>query len=162
MAEALTTRTRLLVVWEIQKDESGATIRFQQGGHGHLGLREANYATHLRLARRSHERQHPVGVSFGEGDVITELSRADNDVPTELWEEDPGRVRVLFQGHDAVFGLKLDHPESARIRALLDEGLRQKARVWFIAHKPGLTLLDVLPACVPASDSGSTTPAAEP
>jgi hypothetical protein len=53
---------------------------------------------------------------------------------------------VLFQGHDGVFRLRPEHPESARLRAELDEALRQKARVWFIAQKPDLALLDVLPA----------------
>src|SRR5207245_1115531 len=154
--EALTTLTKLLVVRDLQEDGSGAALHFQGGGHGRLFLRDANYATHLRLARRSHERQHPVGVSFGEGQAITELIRADNDVPTQLWEEDADRARVLFQGHDGVFRLKPDHPESARIRALLAESLRQQAPVWFIAQKPDLALLDVLPVggAVAASQTG--------
>jgi hypothetical protein len=146
MVKALTTGTRLRVVREVHEDESGAAIRFQQGGQGHLALGDANYATHLRLARRSQERQHPVGVTFGEGQTITEIIRADNDVPSHLWEEEPGQARVLFQGHDGVFRLRPDHPESARLRAELGESLRQKARVWFIAQKPDLALLDVLPA----------------
>lgn len=155
MVEALTTRTRLLIVREVQEDEGGAALRFQQGGHGRLSLRDANYATHMRLARRSQERQHPVGVSFGEGHTITELIRADNDVPSQLWEVEPDQARVLFQGHDGVFRLRPDHPESVRIRALLGEALRQKARVWFIAQKPELALLDVLPAgwAAPASQT---------
>jgi hypothetical protein len=146
MAETLTTLTRLFIVREIQEDGSGATIHFQQGGSGRLDLRDANYATHLRLSRRSQERQHPIGVTFSERQVITELIRADNDVPAQLWEEDRDRARVHFQGHDGVFHLKSDHPESTRIRALLDEALRQKAPVWFVAQKPDLALLDVLPA----------------
>ncbi len=146
MVEALTTRTRLLVVREIQEDESGAELRFQQGRQGRLDLRDENYATYLRLARRSHQRQHPLGVSFGEGSTITELIRADNDVPLELGEEDPDRARVYFQGHDGVFCLKRDHPEFTRIRAVVGDALRQKARVWFIAEKPALALVDVLPA----------------
>lgn len=145
MAEALTTLTRLLVVREIQEGESGATLRFQQGSHGHLTLGDANYPTHLRLARRSQERQHPVGVSFSEGHAITELVRADNDVPTELWDENPDRSHVLFQGHDGVFHIKSDYPEFARLRAVLCEALREKTPVWFVVHKPDLALLDVLP-----------------
>jgi hypothetical protein len=154
MAEALTTLTKLRIVREIQEDESGATLHFQQAGDGHLVSHAPDYATYLRLAKRSKERQHPVGVSFGEGHAITELIRADNDVPTELLEEGPDRARLLFQGHDGVFRLKLDRPESACLRAVLAEALGQKARVWFIAQKPDLTLLDVLPA-------GGTVPTKE-
>jgi hypothetical protein len=44
-----------------------------------------------------------------------------------------------------VFRLKRDHPGFDRVRAWLDEALRLKARVWFIAQKPDLALLDVLP-----------------
>ncbi len=90
--------------------------------------------------------QLPVGLSIGDGHAITELTPADNDVPAQLWEEGADRVRVLFQGHDGVFCLKADHPEFARIRSLLDEALRQKARAWFVAQKPDLALLDVLAA----------------
>ena len=92
MFEALTARPGLLVVREIQEDENGATLCFQQGGHGRLTLCDANYARHLQIARRSRERQHPIGVRFGEGEVITELLRADNDVPAELWEEHPTKL----------------------------------------------------------------------
>ena len=146
MAQALTTGTRLLVVTEIGEDETGASLRFQQGGQGRLALGDANYPTDLRLARRSQERQHPVGVTLGEGQTVTELIRADNDVPSQLWEEEPGQTRVLFQGHDGVFRLAPEHPESARLRAHLEEALRHKAHVWFIAQKPELSLLDILPA----------------
>jgi hypothetical protein len=152
MAEALTVLTRLLVVSEILEDESGATLRFQQGGDGRLTLRDPRFPANLRLARRSQERQHPVGVSFGEGHAITDIIRADNDVPAQLWEEGE-RARVLFQGHDGIFWLKPDHPESARIRALLMEAIREKARIWFIAQND-LALLDVLAAgWVPALDT---------
>jgi hypothetical protein len=146
MVKALTTGTTLRTVREVHEDECGAALRFQQGGQGRLAVGDVNYATHLRLARRSQERQHPVGVSFGEGQTITEVIRADNDVPSQLWEEEPGQVRVLFQGHDGVFRLRPEHPEAARLRAELGEALQQKARVWFIAQKPDLALLDVLPA----------------
>jgi hypothetical protein len=74
------------------------------------------------------------------------LIRADNDVPAQLWEEGPDGVRVLFQGHDGVFRPRSDDPDSARIRTLLREALAQKAPVWFIADKPDLALLDILPA----------------
>jgi hypothetical protein len=145
MAETLTTLAKLLIVREIQEDANGAVLGFRDGGQGRLAIQDANYATHLRLARRSQERQHPVGVSFGEGQVIAELIRADNDVPAQLWEEQPDRAQVLFQGHDGVFRLKPDHPDPDRIRAVLEQALRQKGRVWFIAQKPSLALLDVLP-----------------
>src|SRR5258708_28829503 len=135
MAEALTTLTKLLVVREVQEDESGATLLFQQGSSGRLDVRDANYATQLRLARRSQERQHPLGVSFGEGHAITELYRADNDVPAELGPEDADQVQVFFQGHDGVFRLKADHPELARISAVLNEAQRHKAPAWLIARK---------------------------
>jgi hypothetical protein len=153
VVEAVATRTRLLIVREIQEDDSGAALHFQQGGHGRLAVGDPNYAAYLRLARRSKERQHPVGVSFAKAHTITELIRADNDVPSQLSEEAADRMRVFFQGHDGVFRLKPDHSESTRIRALLCEALRQKARVWFIAQKPDLALLDVLPAGWAASAS---------
>ena len=147
MAEALTTLVKLLIVHEIQEDASGAILFFQEGHQGRLALRDPSYETHLRVARRSQERRHPVGVSFADGQIITELIRADNDVPGQLWEDEAADfTHVLFQGHDGVFHVKPDHPDPSRIRTVLDEALRQKRRVWFIAGKPDLALLDVLPA----------------
>jgi prepilin-type processing-associated H-X9-DG protein len=146
---ALTTLTRLLIVREVQENTGGAVVRFQDEDQGRLDLRDPNYKTYLRLAQRSQERQHPVGVSIGDGQVITELIRADNDVPMQLLEQDRDCARVLFQGHDGVFRLRGDHPESDRIRALLGEALRQRTRVWFLAQKPDLSLLDAVPAASP-------------
>jgi len=146
VAEARTTLAKLLIVREIQEGASGAALHFQEGGRWYLTLSDANYATHLRLARRSQERQHPVGVRFGEGQTVAELLRADNDVPTKLLEEGSDHGRVFFQGHDGVFRLQPDHPESNRIRGLLGEAIRRKGRVWFIAQKADLALLDVMPA----------------
>lgn len=146
MTAALTTGTRLLVIQEIEEDATGATLHFQEGRQGRLAFGNGDYAIHLRLARRSQERRHPLGVGFGDGQTIASLTRADNDVPTKLWEEDQRGARALFQGHDGVFRLNRDHPEFYRIRALLAEAIEQKARVWFIAQKPELALLDVVPA----------------
>ena len=99
-----------------------------------------DFAVHLRLAGRSQERHHPVGVSFGKAQTITELLRADSDVPTELIEGDRDQLKLLFGAHDGVFRLEADHPESGRIRAVLADALREKARVWFITQKPDLSL----------------------
>src|SRR5206468_3367023 len=102
------------------------------------------YTTHLNLARRSQERQHAIGVCLGEEHAITALMRADNDVPAQVLEEGPESVRVLFEGHDGIFRLRREHPEFARMLALLTEAAQRSARVWFIAQKPDLMLLDVI------------------
>ncbi len=138
--------SQLAIVREIQENDSGAKLYFQQGRQGRLAHGDANYETNLRLARRSQERQLPVGVRFGEGESIAELIRADNDVARELCEEDADGVRVVFQGHDGIFHLKASHPESARLRACLGEAIRRKGRLWFLAQNPDLALLDILPA----------------
>jgi hypothetical protein len=87
-----------------------------------------------------------IGVRFADSHAIAELIRADNDVPAQVLDEGPDGVRVLFQGHDGVFRLKSDHPDAARILTLIREALELKAPVWFLADKPDLALLDILPA----------------
>jgi hypothetical protein len=145
MIDATTTLTKLLIVRDVVEDASGAVLRFHEGSQGRLDLSAANFATCLRLARRSQERQHPVGVSFRQGEFIANLLRSDNDVPTEIGVEGSHGARVLFQGHDGIFHLKADHPDVDRIRALLNESIQLMGRVWFVAHKPDLVLLDVQP-----------------
>ena len=118
-------------------------LRKQAGGSGDqlVGL-GPEPGEHARLG----DADGPIGVTFGEGQTIMDVIRADNDVPSQVWEEEPGQARVLFQGHDGVFRLRPEHPESTRLRAELDQALPRKARVWFIAQKPDLALVDVLPA----------------
>ncbi len=65
---------------------------------------------------------------IGEGQPITEIIRADYDAPSQLWEEEPSQAHVFFQGHDGVFRLRPERPESARLRAELDESLWENAR----------------------------------
>jgi hypothetical protein len=146
MAEALTTCAKLLTIREVREDTEGAVLHFQDGADARLPLLHADYAAYLRLVRRSQERQHPIGVRLADGRTVGELHRADNDVPAQLLEDGRDGSRVLFQGHDGVFHLPADHPASCRLHTLLDEAIRRKAHVWFIAHKPDLTLLDVQPA----------------
>jgi hypothetical protein len=146
MAEALTILAKLLTIREIQEDAGGATLHFQERGQARLPRADARYTTQLSLAWRSQERQHPVGVRFGEGQTVSEFLRADNDVPTQLLEAGSDGIQVFFQGHDGVFRLQPGHPEASRIRTLLGEAIRHKGRVWFIAQKPDLALLDVRPA----------------
>jgi hypothetical protein len=142
MTEALATLARLRVVQDVLEDESGATLRFREGDHGRLTLTDPHYSYSLQLARRSQERQHPAGMAFGEGHAVTEVIRADSDVPVEIAEES-GRLIVLFQGHDGAFHLRHDHPDFLRVRALLRQAIRRKARLWFLAQKPDLALLDL-------------------
>lgn len=163
MIKSLTTLPLLLFVQDIQDDDSGATLRFQRGIQGHLTRGDANYEIYLRLARRSQERQHPVGVRISESQTIAELFRADNDIPTEVCEDAAG-VRVFFQGHDGVFHIKGDHPEYARLRVGLSEAIQCKARIWFIVQKSDQSLLDVLPiggaTSIPHTYDGNGSPAA--
>lgn len=144
MAGTTATVTKLFVVREVQEDESGATVNFEQKAKGRLALGDAYYVAHLRLAQRSQERRQPVGVTFGEGSTIAEIIRGDNDIPTEIWGAEPDDVSVLFLGHDGVFRIKADHPLAAQIRGTLNDASRLKARVWFVAQKPDLTILDVM------------------
>ena len=128
---------------DVHEDETGATLQFQDGCGARLSRHDPAYAAHIRLARRSQERGHPVGVGIGAGKVITEMVRADNDVPREVAPEGGGALRVLFHGHDGIFRLKPDNLDAGRIGAALAEAARARSPVWFLADKPDLTLFDV-------------------
>ncbi len=136
---------QLWTIRQIEEDESGAILHFQQGGQGHLANCDPAFATHLQLARRCHSRQHPVGIRFGEGRDIAELIRADNDVPSQWLDDGAYAARVHFEGHDGVFFIQADHPEFARIRKVLVDAIGNKSRVWFVARKPQMILSDAAP-----------------
>lgn len=137
-------QARLLTVRDIEEDEKGATLRFLQGGHGRLAKSDPTYTTYLQLAQRSQARQHPVGVCFAEGHGIAELFRADNDIPVEWLDDGYERARVRFAGHDGVHFVTNAHPEFARLQTVIDDAIKNKLRVWFVARKPNLILADIL------------------
>lgn len=146
MTETMTSLAKLIIVREILEDEAGTTLLFQDGGHGRISRGDVDYAYFKRLAERSKERVHPVGVGFGDGHAISELINADNDVPRRILADDSDHARVLFQGHDGIFRLKLEHPEFARLRRVLKNAIQKKARVWFVSQGSDLALLDVIQA----------------
>jgi hypothetical protein len=146
MVEKTTSLAKLLVVRSILKDRDGITLQFQDGRYGRFSPDDLNYADLMQLAERSKERQHPVGVDFKEEHAIAELIRAHNDVPKQVMDEDRHRARVFFQGHDGIFSLNLEDRQAACIRGVLEEAIRQNARVWFLFQGTDLALLDVQPA----------------
>src|SRR5262249_4004869 len=97
------TCTRLVFVHEIQEEASGALLLFQEGFKARVARSSTHFATYLTLAQRSLERRQPVGVKIDETGAVLQMFRADNDVPTQVWDQEPGEARVVFQGHDGVY-----------------------------------------------------------
>lgn len=135
---------RLLVVREIQPSNSDVTILFENGPRSFLSASLKNYGYYLELARKSLDRRCPVGAALTDSGTITEIARADNDVPTQLLVHDKERMAVWFQGHNGIFYLRLDHPEFQRLNDVLKRSISTKGRVWFVARKPGLVIEDVV------------------
>jgi hypothetical protein len=94
MAEAVTATMRLRIVRDVQEDESGATVHFQEGSHGRLAHGDPTYTFRLRLLRRK-ERQHPAGVSINSGGLIPELVRADITTSNSTNVNVPRRCRTM-------------------------------------------------------------------
>src|SRR5687767_6364655 len=135
---------KLLVVKEIQKTDAEVVILFVSDQKGRLASDHKDFDYFLRLAERSLQRQHPVAVSLTRPDKIVELARADNDIPAQFVEHDRDRMKVMFQGHDGIFYLRRDHPEFKRIGEVLQQSIKDKKRVWFVAEKPKLLIADVI------------------
>jgi len=135
---------RLLVATRIQESAAGATILFQTGQKGRLSRNHKDYQSHLTLAQRSVERQHPVGVRIDSAGEIGEIARADNDFVAFLAEGSENTVKVGFQGHDGIAYLERQHPRFDNIERDLKRSLKEKKRIWFVWRLPKLTLEDVM------------------
>ena len=144
MAEAMLLALNLLVVEDIQKNDAEVVLRFVSGQKGRLATDHKDFDYFMRLAQRSVDRKHPLAVSLVKPDKIVELARADNDIPAQLAEHDKERVKVVFQGHDGIFYLRRDHTDFKRISAVLHQSIKEKKRVWFVAEKPSLLIMDVI------------------
>ena len=143
MGEVILLALQLFVVKEIQKGNGAVIVIFEEGKRGRLLNSHKDYDYYLRLAQRSLERKHPVGVSLAESDMIVEMMRADNDIAAELVEHDKERMKVCFQGHDGIFFLRQDHPHFKRVSKVINRSIKEKKRIWFVASKPTLVLVDV-------------------
>jgi hypothetical protein len=135
---------RLSVAKNIEENTAGATILFQTGQKGRLPRNHKDYQSHLTLAKRSVERQHPVGVRIDSAGEIGEIARADNDFVAFLAEESEHTIKVGFQGHDGIAYLERQHPRFDNIERDLNRSLKEKKRVWFVWRLPRLTLEDVM------------------
>jgi len=93
-----------------------------------------DYEYHLRLAQRSMDRSHPVGVQLNRHGNIVALKRADNDYVVGL-EDENNKVRVSFMGHDGIFWIHPDHPESGKMTGILRNAISNRERVWFVADR---------------------------
>jgi hypothetical protein len=135
---------RLFVAKSVQESTAGATILFQTGQKGRLFRNRKDYQSHLTLAQRSAERQHPVGVRIDSTGEIGEIARADNDFVAFLAEESENTVKVGFQGHDGIAHLERQHPRFETIERDLYRSLKEKKRIWFVWRLPRLILEDVM------------------
>lgn len=144
MAEALLLTLRLLVVSDIQPGESAIWIGFEGGQRGSLPRDHKDYADYLQLAQRSLETKYPVAVAMGPTGKIVEMESADNDFVKFFAARDAERMEVWFQGHNGIFFLRRDHPGFKQLSEILDQSLKEKRRVWFVARGSRLVLEDVL------------------
>jgi len=135
---------RLFVAKSVQESTAGATIMFRTGEKGRLSPNHKDYQSHLTLAKKSVERQHPIGVRIDSAGEIGEIARADNDFVAFLAEENENTVKVGFQGHDGVAYLERQHPRFDTIERNLHRSLKEKKRVWFVWRLPRLMLEDVM------------------
>jgi len=145
MSEVLVLMLKLFVVIGIQKQGGATILQFQGGQTVQLAPQDKQYDYYLRLAQRSLERKHPVGVALDKsGKAVSELVRADSDFVSSLLDQEKEKIQVFFQGHDGIFFLRRDHPDFARIFGILKSSMEAKKRVWFVARKPSLLIEDVV------------------
>lgn len=143
MMEAIVFTLKLLIVKDIQTNPDGSTLLFEEGQKGNLLSNHNRYDYYLVLAQRSLERKHPVGVTLAAPDKIVEMARADNDIATQLTDDGTERIKVWFQGHNGTFFLERNHPDFARLITMLNQSIKKKTRVWFVAKLPLLILEDI-------------------
>ncbi len=143
-AQIYSALLRLAVAKSVQETRTGLTILFQTGETMRLSRNHKDYQSHLRLAQRSLERQHPIGVRINNAGEIAEIVRADNDFVAFLTEENENTLKVGFQGHDGIARLARQHPHFDKIERDLNRSLKEEKRIWFVWGQPKLMLEDVM------------------
>lgn len=135
---------RLLFVTSVQESPADAVIIFQTGQKGRLSRNCKDYQYFLKLARKSLESQHPVGVREDSAGEIGEIVRSDNDFVAFLAGAGEDKVKVGFQMHDGIAYLERQHPRFDTIERDLKRSLNEKRRIWFVWRAPRLMIEDVM------------------
>jgi hypothetical protein len=120
------------VVTDLHAADGGAWLLLGNGLRISLAADHPDRELILREARRSFQRQEPVGVLVDPDGRIVDLNYT---YPVTVHavredEEDPSRLLVLFWGFSPVCYLTQDHPERGRIQATLEEAARLGQPVW--------------------------------
>ena len=144
MSEALVLILTLLTVKQIDLQPTEAVVFFVEGQTGRISTAHKDYDYYLKLAQRSLERQHPVGVNITTQGQIVEVARADNDFSTAILEADQERMKVIFKGHDGTYYLLKNNPRFNQLSEILRQSIQDDSRVWFVAQKPRLIIMDVI------------------
>lgn len=134
---------RLLFVKSVQESPAEAIIIFQTGQKGRLSQDHIDYQYILKLAQKSLESQHPVGVRVDSAGEIGEIVRSDNDFVAFLAETSEDKIKVVFEGHDGIAYLERQHPRFDIIEKDLQHALKEKKRIWFVWRAPRLMIEDV-------------------
>jgi hypothetical protein len=142
VSDVLVLLLKLMVVSAIQRHGTTATVQFVNGPSAILTLNDRKFEFYLKLAQRSLESRHPIGVAMDDNHRIVEVSGADNDIALEVRDRDKETQEVSFEGHDGIFTLRRDNPEFPRIGEILNASIRDKKRIWFVAKKPLLVIND--------------------
>lgn len=135
---------RLLFVKSVQESTADAIIIFQTGQKGRLSRNHKDYQYILKLAQKSLESQHPVGVRVDSAGEIGEIVRSDNDFVAFLAEASGDKIKVVFEGHDGIAYLERQHPRFDTIERDLHHALKEKKRIWFVWIAPRLMIEDVM------------------
>jgi hypothetical protein len=120
------------VVTDLQAEDTGTRLLLRNGLRVYLPAEHPDRELILREARRSLQRQEPVGVLVDAAGRVVDLNYTYPVTVHAVQEddEDPTRWMVLFWGFSPVCYLTKDHPDRERIRATLEEAARLGQPVW--------------------------------
>jgi hypothetical protein len=127
LAEAIVAISmKLMIVDQVVKRDSLVVVRFEGGTEGHLAGQPS--IDDLKLIQEGQTHHWPIVVSIAKSGEISLVGRADSGTVSIIKEKQDSLELGLSQ--DGIYHLKKNHPDFARLRAMLEYSLRHEKQLW--------------------------------
>jgi hypothetical protein len=135
---------KLLNVSSVAEREGKTTVCFRNGRCGILFANDPNYSWAVQYLNKSRETGWLVGVLFEDENRIASVAVPDRNIVIGYQpnKEDSVTLDVWFEGESGPMTLRTDNPDSARLVGVIEQAIKTREWIWYVAK--GTEIVDLI------------------